>query len=158
MFEIDNFCFAQQNRVPLKMLYLYLWGQNCLHLTCKPYLSSDTYSRKYEKLPNTVIHSCKNITEQINLLKMCGPQIRLFGFVFFTFRPIASKWLYSLTTCIIDTLSWLGGSEVTYPLWVREVPGSIPGSCKGFDVWFLTVVMSHFLSSVVSACVRQQFL
>jgi len=84
-----------------------------------------------EKLPNTVIHAWKNITEQMNLLKMCGPQIRL---CLFTFRPIASKSLNSLTT--IDILCWLGGAEVTYPLWVREVPGLIPGSGKGFDFWF----------------------
>ena len=62
---------------------------------------------------------------------MCGPQIRL---CLFTFRPIASKWLNNLTT--IDTLSWLGGAEVMYPLWVWKVPGSIPGSGKGFDVRF----------------------
>ena len=34
----------------LKMLDLYLLGQNCLHLTFKPYLSSETYSRKYENI------------------------------------------------------------------------------------------------------------
>jgi len=37
------------------MLGLYLIGQNCLHLTFEQYLSSETYSRKYEKLPNIVI-------------------------------------------------------------------------------------------------------
>ena len=26
-------------------------------------LSSETYSRKYEKLPNIVIHACKNMTK-----------------------------------------------------------------------------------------------
>jgi len=31
--------------------------------------------RKYEKLPNIVIHECKNITEKMYLLKMSGPQI-----------------------------------------------------------------------------------
>ena len=40
----------------LKMLCLYLLGQNCLHLTFYPYLSSKTYSCKYEKLPNTSIN------------------------------------------------------------------------------------------------------
>jgi len=43
----------------LKMLDLYLLGQNCLHLTFKPNLSSETYSRKYEKLPNIVVHARK---------------------------------------------------------------------------------------------------
>jgi len=52
------------------------------------YLSSETYSRKYEKLPNIVFHACKNNTETMNLLKMSGPQIWL---CLFTFRPIASK-------------------------------------------------------------------
>jgi len=27
-------------------------------------LSSETFSRKYEKLPNIVVHACKNITEK----------------------------------------------------------------------------------------------
>jgi len=102
-------------------------------------LSSKTYSCKYEKLPNVVIHACKNITEKMNLLKMCGPQIRL---CLFTFRPIASKQLNSLTT--IDILSWLVGAVVTYPLWVQEVPGSIPGSDKGFYVWFFVLLLLCF--------------
>ena len=99
-----------------KMLCLYLLGQNCLHLTFKPYLSSETYSRKYEKLPNIVIHACKNNTEKMFLMKMSGPQIWL---CLFTFRPIASKQLNGLTT--IDSLSRLGGAVVTHPLWVLEV-------------------------------------
>ena len=65
------------------------------------------------------------------LLKMSGPQIWL---CLFTFRSIASEQLNGLTT--IDILSWLGGAVVTHPLWVQEVPGSIPGSGKGFYVWF----------------------
>ena len=57
---------------------------------------------------------------------MSGLQIRL---CLFTFRPIASKQLNSFLT--IDTLSRLG-SAVQHPLWVQEVPSSIPGSGKGF--------------------------
>jgi len=68
--------------------------------TSLPYLGSETYPRKYVKLPNIVIHAGKSITEKVYLLKMCGPQIRL---CLFTFRPIASKQLNSLTT--IDSLS-----------------------------------------------------
>jgi len=83
----------------------------------------------------------------MNLLKKCGPQIRL---CLFTFHPIASTQLNSLTT--IDTLSWLGGAKITHPLWVQEVPGSIPGSNKGFYVWLL--VMAHCPSSIVCASVR----
>jgi len=82
------------------MLGLYLLGQKCLHLTFEQYLSSETYSRKYEKLPNIVILACKNITETMHLLKMSGPQIWL---CLFMFRPIASKQLNGLTT--IDTVS-----------------------------------------------------
>jgi len=76
----------------------------------------------------------------MNLLKMCGPQIRL---CLFTFRPIASKQLNSLTT--IDILSWLGGAVVTHPLWVQDVPGSIPGSGKGFYVRLFCFVVVVFL-------------
>jgi len=82
------------------MLGLYLLGQNCLHLTIEHYLSSETYSRKYEKMPNIVSLACKNITEKIHLLKMFSPQIWI---CLFTFRPIASKHLNGLTT--IYTLS-----------------------------------------------------
>jgi len=77
------------------------------------------------------------------LLKMSGPQNWL---CLFTFRPIASKQLNGLTT--INTLSWLGGAVVTYPLWVQEVPGSIPGSSKGFmfDFLFCCCCVFTFLS------------
>ena len=80
---------------------------------------------------------------------MSGPQIRV---CLFTFRPIASKHLNSLTT--IDTLSWLGGAVVTHPLWVQEVPGSIPGSGKGFYVWFLAHLSTKcsWWAIVVSGC------
>jgi len=45
---------------------MYRIGQNCLHLTFYPYLSKETYSRKYEKLPNTAaIRASKNIEEKI---------------------------------------------------------------------------------------------
>jgi len=55
-----------------------LLGQNCLHPTFKPYLSSETYSRKYEKLLNIVVHACKNITEKCICWKCLA---RKFGFV-----------------------------------------------------------------------------
>jgi len=70
---------------------------------------------------------------------MSGTQIWL---CLFTFRPIALKHLNSLTT--IDTLSWLGGAVVTHPLWVQEVPGSIPGSGKGFYVWLFVLFLLCF--------------
>jgi len=75
---------------------------------------------------------------------MCGPQIRL---CLFTFRPIASKQLNSLTT--IDTLSWLGGVVVTHPLWEQEVPGSIPGFGIGFNVWFFCFVVVVFVQQQI---------
>jgi len=68
----------------------------------------------------------------MNLFKMCGPQIQ---FCLFTFRPIASEQLNSLTTIV--TLSWLGGRKVTLQTVVQEVLGSIPGSGKGFMLAFL---------------------
>jgi len=123
----------------LKMLGLYLLGQNCLHLTFEHYLSRETYSRKYEKLPNIVNLACKNIKEKMHLFKMSGPQIWL---CLFTFRPIASKQLNGLTS--IDTVSLLGGAVVTHPLWVQEVPGSIPGSGKGFYVSFFALLLLWF--------------
>jgi len=70
---------------------------------------------------------------------MCGPQISL---CLLTFRPIASKQLNRLTTLV--TLSLLAGAEVTHPLWVREVPGSIPGSGKDLYVWFCVLLLLCF--------------
>jgi len=68
------------------------------------------------------------------------------GFVYFSFRPIAPKQFNSLTT--IDSLSGLGDAEVTHPLWVQEVPGSIPGSAQGFYFWSFCfdVVVFYLLS------------
>jgi len=122
------------------MLCPYLLGQYCLHLTFKPYLSSETYSRKYEKLPNIVIHSCKNETEKMYFLKMSGPQI---WHCLFTFRAIVSKNLNGLTT--IDTLRWLGGAVVTHHLWMQKVPGSIPNSSNGFYVFLFVIVVFYFV-------------
>jgi len=123
------------------MLSLYLLGQSCLHITVKPYpyLSGEIYSRKYEKQPKIVIHAYRNITEKLNLLKMCGPKIRL---CLSTFWPLASKLLiYNSTT--IDTLSWLGGAEVTQPL------NSIPGSGQGFYLFcFVLLLFYYFLSKI----------
>jgi len=76
----------------------------------------------------------------MNLFKRCGPQIRL---CLFTFSPIASKQLNNLTTIV--TCSRLGCAEVTHPVWVREVPGSIPGSGKDFHVYFFCFVVVMFL-------------
>jgi len=79
------------------------------------------------------------MTEKMNLLKMRGMQIRL---CLFTCRPIASKQLNNLTT--IDTISLLAGAVVMHPLWVQEVPGSIPGSIKRFYVGFFVLLMLSF--------------
>ena len=73
------------------------------------------------------------------LLKISGPQIQL---CLFTFRPIVSKKLNGFTT--IDNLSWLFGAVVTHPLWVQEVPGSIPSSGKGLYVWFFVLLLLCF--------------
>jgi len=46
---------------------------------------SETYSRKYEKLPNTVIHACKNITEKNKFVENV---VGKFGFVYLHFDPL----------------------------------------------------------------------
>ena len=115
------------------MLCLYILGHNCLNITFWPYLSSETYSRKYEKLPNIVRHACKNMREKKWICWKC--LARKFGFVYLRFDPLRrNSYLKSLLT--IDTLSWVGGAVVTHPIWVQELPGAIPGSSKGFYVWF----------------------
>jgi len=81
----------------------------------------------------------KYYRKKMNLMQVSGLQIWLW---FFTFRPIASKQLNSLTT--IGTINWLGGAVVTHSLWVQEAPGSIPGSCKAFYVWFFVLLLLRF--------------
>jgi len=77
----------------LKMPCLYLLGQNCLQFTFLPHLSSETYSRKYKKLPNIVIHTCKNNTEENVFVKNVRPaNLALF--------------IYVSTHCV-DTVKWL---------------------------------------------------
>ena len=61
------------------MLDLYLLGQNSLHLTFKPYLGSETYSRIYEKPLNilVVVNTCKNITElDLCTMSHCKKQVK----------------------------------------------------------------------------------
>jgi len=87
-----NLCI-HYNGLTLKMLDLYLLGQNCLHLTFKPYLSNETYSRKYEKLPDIVVHACKILQKNVFVENVWPANVALF----------ASKQLNGLTT--IDNLS-----------------------------------------------------
>jgi len=98
---------------------------------------------KHVKLPNIVIHVCKSITEKVHLLKMCGPQIRL---CLFTFRPIASKQLNSLTTIV--SFSWLGGAVVTHPLnrcKRSRVQFPVPARVFMFDLFVLLFLHFYFL-------------
>jgi len=75
---------------------------------------------------------------------MCGPQMWLCLFVF---QPITLKQLNSLTS--IDTLSCLGGLEVTHRAAVWEVPGSISDSGKDYLVlllfWFYFFVSKSII-------------
>jgi len=121
------------------------FDQNCLHLTFKPYLSSDSYSRKYKKLQNSV--TTKNVKLlQKKLLKLCDLQIRL---CFFMFQPIMLKQINSLTLIHSFVLVSRGiASDL-----VREDLGSIPGSGKDFYVCYFILlflfyfcVLTHYLS------------
>jgi len=60
----------------------------------------------------------------------------------FTSRPIVLKQYVGLKT--IDTLSWLGGAELTHSPCVQEVPGSISGSSKDFFVCFYVSLLLWF--------------
>jgi len=62
--------------------------------------------------------------------------------LFIPVRPIASKQLNSSTSIV--TFSWPSGAVVTHPLWLREVPGSIPGSDKYLYVWFFVLLCFYF--------------
>jgi len=74
------------------MLDLYLLGQNCLHLTFKPYLSSETYFRKYEKLPTKVGHACKILHKNVFVENVWNANLALFVYV---------------STHCVETVKWL---------------------------------------------------
>jgi len=134
----------------LKMLCLYLLGQNCLHLTFKPYLSSETYSRQYEKLPSIVVHACKILQKNVFVENVWPANLALFVYVS-THCVETVKWLdYN------RVLSWLGGAVVTHPLWVQEVPGWIPGSGKGFYVWIFVLLLLCFYLFVQKHIIYQK--
>ena len=76
-----------------------------------------------------------------NLLKMCGPQIRLW---LFTFRPIASKQLniYLDYNRYSQLTRWC--SFIASAMGARG-PGSIPGSGKCLYVWLFCFVVVFLL-------------
>jgi len=76
----------------LKMLCLYLLGQTCLHLTFKPYSSNETYSRKYEKLPNIVVQACKILQKNVFVENVWPANVALFVYVS-THCDETVKWL-----------------------------------------------------------------
>jgi len=95
-------------------------------------LNSETYSRKYEIMPNISTHACKKIYRKHEFVENMWPaNSALFIYVY-----IASKQLNSLTA--ISTLSWLGGVEVSHPLWVPEPLVQLPAPPRvGFFVLLL---------------------
>jgi len=131
-------CLIFVYRYILKMLGLYLVGQNCLHLTFEQYLNSETYSSKYEKLPNIVLLACKNITEKSICWKCLA---RKFGFIYVSTHCVIQ--LNGLTT--IDTVSWLGGAVVTHPLWVQAVRVQSPNPARVFVSFFTLLLLHVFL-------------
>jgi len=131
------------------MLCLYLLGLNSLHFTFKPYLSSETYSRKYGQLPNIVINACKILQKK----RICWKCVaREFGVIYLRFDPLRRN---SYGSTSIVTLSWLGDADVTHPLWVRELSGSIPRSGKGFYVWFFVLLL--YFTSLAKNTLSQNF-
>ena len=63
------------------MLGLYLLGQICLHLTFEQYLRIESYSRKYEKLPNIVILACQNNRKNAFVKNVWPANLALFIYV-----------------------------------------------------------------------------
>jgi len=102
-------------------------------------LSSESYSRKYDKLPTVVIHQCYNISETMTFFKKCCPQIWLSLFMFW---PISLKQLNTLTS--IDTFSCLNGLDVTHQTVMREFPDLIPGFGKDLYVCLFVLLLGGF--------------
>jgi len=97
------------------------------------------YSRKYEKLPNRVIHACNNNTEKMYLLKMSGPQICFC--------------LLNVSTHSVEKVKWLDynrNSQLTWwcsgNAWVQEVQSPAPTRDFMFDFLFCCCCVFTFLS------------
>jgi len=84
------------------MLGLYLLGQNCLHLTFEQYLSSETYSRKYDKLPNIVILACKKYRKNAFVENVWPANLALF--------------IYVSAHCV-ETVKWLDYNRYCHLTW-----------------------------------------
>ena len=101
------------------MLDLYLLGQNCLHLTFKPYLRSETYSRKYEKLPNIVVPVCKILQKKCICWKCLACK---FGFVCLCFDHC------------VETVKWLDYNRYSHlTRWCSGNASALGASCPGFN-------------------------
>ena len=94
------------------------------------YISSESDTRKHEKLPNIVIHACKNITKKWLFWKSVA---RKFGFVCLCF----------------DQLRW--NSSIVWLQSIRSVASGAKGNtpdwgCKSLRVQFLALVRIFMLS------------
>jgi len=138
----------------LKMLGLYLLGQNCLHLTFEKYLSSETYSRKYEKLSNIVIIACKYITEKNAFVEnVCPANLALFIYVS-THCVETVKWLDYNRYCQLTR--WCSGNASALD---ARSPGFNPRIRQGFFMFhfllccccaFTFLSKTHYLSQKIS--------
>jgi len=115
----------QGTEMQLKILCLLYFGQYCLHLNFNPYFSSEIHYRKYEKLSNIELYL-------LCMFKYCRKKI-------LRWKSVPRKhdclclhsFLWNRLT-ILQSLSNLGGLEVTHQAAVPEVPGSIPSSVHEF--------------------------
>jgi len=102
------------------------FDHNCLHLSFKLYLGSESY---FCKLPNKMSLYVKILQKNSWLC-------------LFMFRPITFQQLNNMTSIV--TFRYLGGRDVTLLTAVRVVPGSIPGFGNDFYV-----CLSCFVNAVI---------
>jgi len=132
----------------LKMLGLYLLGQYCLHLTFWPYLRSETYSRKYEKLSNIVIHACKNNTEKCICWKCLARNLALF--------------IYVSTHCV-GKVKWLDFNRYSQlTRWCSGNASALGARCPGFNPQlrqeFLCLIFCFFCCCVFTFLSKTHYL
>ena len=124
----------------VNVLGLYLLCQNCLHLTFEQYFSSETYSRKYEKLPNIVILACKHITEKNAFVENVWPaNLALFIYVStHSFETV--KWLDYNRYCQLTR--WYSGNAFAFG---ARGPGFNPRIRQGFLCFIFCFVVVFLL-------------
>ena len=130
------------------MLCLYLLGPNCLHLTFKPYLSSQAYSRQYEKLPSIVVNACEILQKKVFVENIWPANLALFVYV---------------STHCVETVKWLDYNRYSQlTRWCSGNASALGARSPGFNtrLWqgFLCLIFCFVVVVFLPFCPKTHYL